>query len=55
MYPATIPIFALLTYSLLHLKFSFKKGSDVIKWGYITCSIIIFAFYFYKVFTNKLI
>ena len=46
LYPATIPIFALLIYTALHLKFDFKRGAVVIKWGYIACAIII-AFFIY--------
>ena len=55
LYPATIPIFSLLIYTALHLKFDFLKGAFIIKWGYIACTIIILAFYIYKVMNNKLI
>ena len=55
LYPATIPIFMLLGYTFLHLKFDFSKGAFIIKWGYIACAIIILAFYIYKILNNKLI
>ena len=55
LYPATIPIFSLLLYTVLHLKFGFRSGALVIKWGYIACLLIIVVFYIYKLFTNKLI
>ena len=54
-YPATIPIFVLFGYTFLHLKFDFSKGAFIIKWGYIACTIIILAFYIYKILNNKLI
>lgn len=55
LYPATIPIFTLLMYTAVHLKFDFKYGAAIIKWGYIGCSIIIMTFYIYKILTHKLI
>ena len=54
-YPATIPIFALLIYTALHLKFNFKQGAAIIKWGYIGCTAIIVGFYIYKIVTHKII
>jgi len=54
-YPPTIPIFALLFYTALHLKFDFKHGAAIIKWGYIGCTAIIVSFYVYKIVTHKLI
>ena len=55
LYPATIPIFVLLIYTALHLKFDFKQGAAVIKWGYIGCTAIITGFYIYKIVTHKII
>jgi hypothetical protein len=55
LYPATIPIFVLLMYTTLHLKFDFKQGASVIKWGYIGCVAIVTGFYIYKVVTHKII
>jgi hypothetical protein len=54
-YPATIPIFALLIYAALHLKFDFRQGAAVIKWGYIGCTAIITVFYIYKIVTHKIV
>ncbi|MDR0412995.1 MAG: DUF2752 domain-containing protein [Dysgonamonadaceae bacterium] len=53
-YPATIPIFALLIYTILHLKMDFKPGAAIIKYGYIFCASIISAFYIYKIITYKI-
>ncbi len=53
-YPATIPIFALITFTLFHLKFNFKSGADVIKWGYIICTVIVMSFYIYKIINYKI-
>ena len=55
LYPAMIPIFSLLLYTALHLKLRFSNGAVVIKWGYISCMFIIVVFYFYKIFTFKLL
>jgi hypothetical protein len=52
-YPATIPIFALLIYTALHLKFDFRRGASVIKWGYLACTTVITGFYIYKIITHQ--
>ncbi|MDR2474525.1 MAG: DUF2752 domain-containing protein [Bacteroidales bacterium] len=52
-YPAAIPVFTLLLFTVLHLKVQFKYGAEIIKWGYIACSAIIMIFYLYKIFTHK--
>ncbi|MDR1527457.1 MAG: DUF2752 domain-containing protein [Dysgonamonadaceae bacterium] len=54
-YPATILIFVLLVYTALHLKFDFKQGAAIIKWGYAGCVAVIVGFYIYKMITHKLI
>ncbi len=54
LYPATIPIFILVAYTLLHLKFSFKNGAVVIKWMYVFCTVIVFGVYIYKIVTHKI-
>ena len=54
LYPATIPIIALLTYTAMHLKLDFKMGASIIKWGYIGCTIIILIFYIYKIVNHKI-
>jgi hypothetical protein len=55
LYPATLPLLALLIYTALHLKFNFRQGAALIKWGYIGCMILILAFYIYKLVTHKLV
>ena len=55
LYPATILIFVLLIYTALHLKFDFKHGAAIIKWGYIACTAVIVGFYIYKLVTHKFI
>jgi hypothetical protein len=54
-YPATIPIFALLIFTALHLKFDFKSGAEIIKWGFIGCMVLVVGFYIYKIVTHKFI
>ncbi len=53
LYPATIPILFLIFYTILHLKFDFKSGAQVIKYIYLFTSIIVFIFYLYKIITHK--
>jgi hypothetical protein len=55
LYPATLPIFALLMFMALHLKFDFKWGAAAIKWGYAGCVAVVSGFYLYKILTYKLI
>jgi hypothetical protein len=55
LYPATIPMLFTLFFTGLHLKFSFSCGALVIKWSYALTTSIILVFYFYKIFTHKLI
>lgn len=55
LYPATIPIFALLIYTALHLKFNFKQGATIVKWGYTGCVAVVVSFYIYKIVTHKII
>jgi hypothetical protein len=55
LYPATIPILMCLIFVALHLKFDFKYGALIIKILALFCAGIIVGFYFYKIFTHKLI
>jgi hypothetical protein len=55
LYPATIPVLFTLTFTALHVKFSFRHGAAIIKWSYIVTVSIIVIFYLYKIFTHKLI
>jgi hypothetical protein len=55
LYPASIPILFCLIFTVLHIKFDFKQGAFIIKTAYLFSTLIIVIFYFYKIFTHKLI
>lgn len=50
MYPATIPIFILWLFVILHLVFKFEKGAKVILFLFITSTTIIVTNYLLKLF-----
>ncbi len=54
LYPATIPLIALLIFTVVHLKFDLKHGAFFIKILYIGISLIIVFNYIYKIFTHQL-
>jgi hypothetical protein len=54
LYPPTIPIFALLLFTLVHLKFDLKQGAFIIKILYIGVSLVVVINYIYKIFTHQL-
>ncbi len=54
LYPPTIPLIALLLFTIVHLKFDFKHGAFFIKILYIGISLIIVINYIYKIFTHQL-
>ena len=54
LYPASIPIIALVLFVPLHLKFYFKKGASVVKILYVAIAIIIVLNYIYKIVNHKL-
>ncbi|RYG18120.1 MAG: DUF2752 domain-containing protein [Chitinophagaceae bacterium] len=54
LYPATIPLIALLAFTSIHLKFDFKQGAFLIKLLYIGISLVIVINYIYKIFTHQL-
>lgn len=54
LYPATIPLLSLLIYTGLHIKFDFRQGAAIIKWGFVACASIIIVFYIYKILTLKI-
>lgn len=54
LHPATIPLLFLVLFSMLHLKFDYKHGAQVIKWTQLGCAVIILIFYIYKVITHKI-
>jgi len=55
LYPATVPMFLCLLFLVLHLKFKFKYGPEVIKITFIIISLIVVIFYIHKIFTYQLI
>ena len=54
LYPACIPIIALVLFVPLHLKFDFKKGASVVKILYVVIAIVIVLNYIYKIVNHKL-
>ena len=54
LYPATIPMLALLALVALHLRFDFRFGAVVIKYLQLGVAIIVLVFYIYKVLNHKL-
>ncbi|MES2651856.1 MAG: DUF2752 domain-containing protein [Bacteroidota bacterium] len=54
LYPATVPLIALLVFTVVHLKFDIKHGAFFIKILYIGISLIIVINYIYKIFTHQL-
>ena len=53
LYPAMIPFLIMVIFTGIQIKFDFKYGADIIKWGQIFVGILILAFYFYKLLTHK--
>ena len=54
LYPATLPILALLGFTALHLVLKFKKGAGVIIFLQALSATIIVVFYIYKIITHKI-
>jgi hypothetical protein len=54
LYPATIPIIALLTFLALHLRYKFAFGATVIKYLYFSIAFIVLVFYIYKIINHKI-
>jgi len=50
MYPALLPILAMLLYLLMHLNFKFRNGARNLKFLFIVCSVIVVFNYIYKQF-----
>jgi hypothetical protein len=53
LYPALIPILAMLIFTGFHLKYKFKKGAELIKWLQFFCAIIILINYIYKILNQN--
>lgn len=54
LYPATIPILALLAFTAMHLKFKFTRGANIIIYMQITIAIVIAVFYIYKIIHHQI-
>jgi len=55
LYPATIPFLFVLVFMLVHLKYDFKFGAQLIKITVATIAVIILINYIYKIYTHQLI
>jgi hypothetical protein len=55
LYPATIPILLLFTFTLMHLRFKFTRGAAAIKYTQAGIAIVIAVFYIYKIVNHKII
>jgi len=55
LYPATIPLVALLWFVALHLRYDFRYGAVVIKYLQLGVATIVLVFYIYKVLNHKLV
>lgn len=55
LYPATIPILFMFGFTILHLKFGFRQGAQVIKYSQAGIAIVIAIFYIYKIVNHKII
>jgi hypothetical protein len=53
-YPATPLIFILLGFTVLHLKYRFRYGGEIIKYLYLITSFVIIVFYMYKIYHHKI-
>ncbi|MEO5997351.1 MAG: DUF2752 domain-containing protein [Chitinophagaceae bacterium] len=53
-YPATIPIFILIAFTMLHLKYKFLYGAMLIKYLHISIAIVVVVFYIYKIIYLKI-
>lgn len=54
LYPPTMPLIALLLFTIMHLKFDFKQGAFFIKILFVGISLLIIINYIYKIFTHQL-
>ena len=55
MYPATIPIVAMLVFVVLHLKYRFEHGAGILKYLFLGIAILIVVFYIYKIVHHQII
>jgi hypothetical protein len=54
LYPAMVPIVALLAFTALHIKYKFGFGALTIKFFFIMIAVIILASYIYKIINQKI-
>lgn len=54
LYPATMPILALLAFTILHIRCQFSFGALTIKYSFILVTIIILMFYIYKIINHQI-
>lgn len=54
LYPATIPIFMMIVFTIIHLKYKFLFGANLIKYFHVAIAIVIAAFYIYKIIHLKI-
>lgn len=54
LYPATIPMFLMFVFLILHLKFKFKNGALILKVLFIFTVTIVVGKYIYKIVTNNI-
>lgn len=54
LYPPTLPLLALLLFTVVHLKFDLKQGAFIIKILYIGVSLLVVINYIYKILTHQL-
>lgn len=53
LYPATIPIFIMLIFTALHIKYKFLYGATFLKYFQIAIASVIMVFYIYKIIHLK--
>lgn len=54
LFPASVPILLLLAFVPVHLKFEFREGAGMIKFLYLSITVIIVLNYIYKIYTHNL-
>ena len=55
LYPAIVPMLFCFIFTVLHIKFKFKYGAEIIKISFIFTASVIVISYVYKIFTHQLI
>lgn len=55
LYPATIPLLAMVLFTVAHLKFKFSHGALIIKYLQLSAAVVILVFYIYKIVNHNII